>query len=145
MNGVDPEGLISPAAREWVDRAMRMSCGNSRDAHDYLMMERISRNWEALTPQGNALRIAENYLTAYDNITNPALGKYTPRPLAYWAVGIAGTSLWQGMRWLDNFNDNNMNSPASIEALAAGYEGANDALAHYLTGGRNGYECICKR
>ena len=45
---------------------------------------------------------------------------------------------------LENIAGHELQSPASIEALAAGYQGANDALLNYYRG-EGYYECGCQR
>ena len=113
---------------ELLNRTISKYCGDSRLAHSDLI------EWEALSQHGNDLRIAENYIASYSGVMNPAAGENTPRLLAYLAIGVGATPVWQGIRMLENIAGHELQSPASIGALAAGYQGANDALLNYYRG-----------
>ena len=129
---------------ELLNRTISKYCGDSRLAHSDLMEQRIAIEWEALSQHGNDLRIAENYIASYSGVMNPAAGENTPRLLAYLAIGVGATPVWQGIRMLENIAGHELQSPASIGALAAGYQGANDALLNYYRG-EGYYECGYQR
>jgi len=143
VNWIDPWGLLPGGAQEIVDRVMKKYCGNARDAHSDLLVERVARNWEAVSEYGNNLRLAENYLTNYSNLIEPPSGKYTPRPLVYLAQALM-TPIWQGKRVIENMLGEELQSPASLDALNAGYEGSNDAFSNYLTNGSQ-HDCECQK
>lgn len=124
---------------------MREACGDSRKAHDLLMDKRAAIKWEALSVYGHNLRIAENYMTSYDEIMHPITGDNTPRVLAYVWAGVAFPPVWQAIRVIQyNILDSELDSPPSLEVLGAGYKGANDAIMNYYKR-RNPYECTCKK
>ena len=123
---------------------MSKHCGNSSQAHLAVMMERISIDWEALTERGENLRDAENYLTNYNAVTNPVLGKYTPRPFAFISMAFGAAPGWQAKRLLENkVLKTELQSPASFRAMFAGIEGASEALADFFMQSKK-YDCDCE-
>ena len=113
--------------------------GNSQLAEDRAMADRAARDWEALTPQGNALRDAENYLTAYSFVQNGANNWYGQFG-AFSANALIMTPGWQALRIVQNTFGYEQQSPASVDALIAGYAGAFDAI-NYLPIGTSGCGC----
>jgi len=97
--------------------------------------ERQTRNppWEALTPEGRALRNTENYLYAYYAIQEGALGE----DLAYTTLffGIPLRQVYKAIREAVS-PGSFAHSPASFEVVQVGFAGANDAY-------RGGLSCEC--
>ena len=112
--------------------------GNSQAAEDQAMADRAARDWEALTPQGNALRDAENYLTAYSFVQNGANQWYGS--LGAFGANAFMTHGWQALRYAQNSLGYEQQSPASVDALIAGYAGAYDAF-NYPPIGTSGCGC----
>jgi len=144
INSFDPLGLLPGGAQAIVNEAMSQNCGDSRAAHYSLLEKRVARNWEAISEYGKNLRLAENYLTNYSNLMDPPSGKYTPRPLVYATQAVVMTPAWQAKRIIENAFGRELQSPATLDAMAAGYEGANDAFQDYLLG-RSQYDCVCRK
>ncbi|MET1080940.1 MAG: RHS repeat-associated core domain-containing protein [Pseudomonas sp.] len=123
---MDIYGLLSSGARELVDNALINNCGNRDRAHSELRIARMRRDWEALTPEGKDLRDAENYITNYAFVEPGALVF-----IDWMGMALIATPGWQGFRYLENFFDINMHSPASLDAMEAGYDGATDSMTEY--------------
>ena len=102
------------------------------------MADRAARDWEALTPQGNALRDAENYLTAYSFVQNGA--NQWHGSLGAFGANAFMTPGWQALRYAQNSLGYEQQSPASVDALIAGYAGAYDAF-NYPPIGTSGCGC----
>lgn len=134
----DPMGLDPSAGIALAHSYLCAAKGNAQAAEDQAMLDRTNQGWEALTPEGADLRNAENYLTAYLFVQNGSNQWYGPTGAivanAYMTPG------WQLLRLIQNMTGNELQSPASIDAIQAGYQGAYDAY-FYLPMGASGCGC----
>jgi len=122
VNMTDPSGLLSPEARKIVNAIEAQS---SRDPGGMSAWER-SRRMRDTGPWSIALRDAEHYLYAKDFVMN------SDNKCAAWlTMGPVLTPGYSAYKWLTvllGINDSDPNSPLTWDELAAGYEGAWDAL-----------------
>ncbi len=138
INFKDIYGLLSSAAQAIVDDA-RCRYSDTLGAHGTVMEERIKIGWESLTPRGQALRDAENYLTNYHYTSDG----YVVVVNAI-VMGVVASPTWQVVRWGQNMVGKNEHSPASWSAMKAGSEGAWDALVDSYWPSPSSGNCSCQ-
>jgi hypothetical protein len=126
INFRDPSGRDPTAGIELGRRMLCESGGDPDKAWQRALDERIGRNWEALSVEGKRLREAENYLWANKFVSEGANNWYGS--LGAWTANAFMTPAWQATRAVENVMRQNLNSPASTDAMRAGYQGAYDAL-----------------
>jgi len=137
----DPMGLSSIPGVDDIAKHLICTAGGDPYVALYIVV-RLRDNqkipFESLTPEGQALRYADNYLFAYWAVSSGMLGNQYITWQAFVSGGIASWQayhLWLNLRYrakgiLDT-------DPPDFMAMAAGYEGANDALF-------GGVSCDCK-
>jgi RHS repeat-associated protein len=124
VKGVDPLGLDPLCnVRQLAQSYLNASGGNIDAAEDQAMMDRARMNWDATTAYGDLLRDTENYLTAYQYVADSPLGP----DLAEIAEVSVLTPGWHGFRVIQNALGKELQSPASWDAMVAGWAGAGDA------------------
>jgi len=127
--GNDPLSRVDPLGLAPLDQVVKLAqsylCangGNIDAAEDQAMQDRIRRNWEAITPEGDLLRDAENYLTAYqvvaDSWAGPDLGSIANDGMV---------PIYQAKTLIQNMAGQQLWSPASLDAMLAGWQGGADA------------------
>jgi hypothetical protein len=114
--------------------------GNIEAADDQIMKDRISRNWEALTPEGQDLRTADHYLFAATMVDTYGDSWYAQT--FSWTGTALAVPLWQGWDLAQNAVGKKSWSPASSTSLEAGWQGAWDRV-HNNVGNPSASGCGC--
>lgn len=124
---IDPLGLERFPGYCLALEYLQRNGGDHRAAHGEAMQARVDRNWAATDDQGARLRNAENYLTSYTYVSDGATKWHGKTGMAF-VFGMVLVPGWQAVRLAENMAGASTHSPASLDAMHAGWYGVDDAL-----------------